>query len=465
MPSARQQRTNGKWRGGGRGALAGVLALMAVVSGLAAAERQPNVVLILADDLAPGDLGIFNGGKTSTPEIDRLFRESVQFGSAYSASPVCAPARAALLTGRWPHRTGVVSLEMKKFPGLTRLKADERTVAEAFRAAGYVTGLIGKWHAGDGPEFHPLRRGFDEFEGFFGSDPVGFHRYPFDVQGTMTETTGKYLTDDLTERAVAFLRRHRERPFFLKLAHYAPHRPLEAPAERVRAYVDKGYDEKIATIHAMVEVLDRGVGRVREELERLGLARDTVVLFTSDNGPDPIPGGRANLGLRGMKYEVYEGGIRVPLAVCWPGRFAPQRTEAVVHFVDFYPTLAELAGVPVLPGAGPIDGKSFLPVLTGATDRTEGPWYWQWSRGVPNYTHNAAMRDGPWKLVLPYVTRAENPPDSRLAPVLYDLSRDPGETTDMADQQPERTARMTAQLRAWMRAVEAERLRPAAGMP
>ena len=358
------------------------LALAAMTAGVAAAaaaERRPNVILILADDLAPGDLGIYNGGKTRTPAIDRLIGESVQFGAAYSASAVCAPARAALLTGRWPHRTGVVSLEMKKFRELTRLKRDERTIAEAFRAAGYVTGLIGKWHTGEGEEYHPLRRGFMEFEGFFGSDPVGFRRYPFDVQGRMAETTGKYLTDDLSDRAVAFVRRHREKPFFLKLAHYAPHRPLEAPAELVRTYEEKGYETKIATIHAMTEIMDRGIGRLREELERLGLTRDTVILFTSDNGPDPIPGPRANLGLRGMKYEVYEGGIRVPLAVCWPGRFAPRRTEAVVHFVDFYPTLAELARVPALPGAGPVDGKSFrgLP-SSGPKSLAAGSWGKLW---------------------------------------------------------------------------------------
>ncbi len=438
------------------------LALAFVPPALAAAEtaRPPNVILIVADDMAVGDVGAFNGGRTRTPSIDGLIAEGVWFNAAYSASAVCAPARAAMLTGRFPHRTGVVTLEMKKFPEMTRLKRDERTIADAFAAAGYVTGLIGKWHTGEGPEYHPLKRGFAEFEGFFGSDPVGYNRYPFDVQGTKREVTGKYLTDDLTERAVAFVRRHRAKPFFLKLAHYAPHRPLEAPAEAVKPYLEKGYDEKTATIYAMIEIMDRGIGRLLAEVDRLGLRRDTVVFFTSDNGPDPIPGERFNHGQRGMKYEIYEGGIRVPLVVSWPGRFVSRHTGAVVHFTDFYPTLAELAKVPVLPGAGPIDGASFLSVLTGEKDRMEVPRFWQWSRGVPNYTHNAALREGSWKLVLPYVTRAQNPPDSREKPALYHLGTDPSEAVDLAEQHPERATQMTERLRALMREVEAERQRP-----
>jgi len=436
---------------------------MRAAAGTAAEGRQPNVVLILADDMAVGDIAAFNGGKTRTPAIDRLIAEGVWFNAAYSGSCVCAPARAALLTGRSPHRTGVVSLEMKKFPELTRLKRDERTIADAFQAGGYVTGLVGKWHTGEGPEYHPLRRGFAEFEGFFGSDLVGYNRYPFDEQGRRIEVTGKYLTDHLTERAIAFVRRHREKPFFLHLAHYAPHRPLEAPAETVAPYLERGYDRNTATIYAMIEIMDRGIGRLMDELEQLGLRRDTVVIFTSDNGPDPIPGPRFNHGLRGSKYEVYEGGIRIPLVVNWPERFRPRPTDALVHFTDFFPTLVDLARLPAPARPRALDGASFLPVLTGDRDRMDVPRFWQWSRGVPNYTHNAAMRDGPWKLVLPYVTRSENPPDSKANPALYHLGTDPGEAVDLAAQHPERFRRMLDRLQAWIREVEAERLRPDEG--
>lgn len=413
--------------------------------------------------MAVGDIAAFNGGKTRTPAIDRLIAEGVWFDAAYSASCVCAPARAALLTGRSPHRTGVVSLEMKKYPELTRLKRDEWTIANAFQAGGYVTGLIGKWHTGEGPEYHPLRRGFAEFEGFFGSDPVGYHRYPFDVQGRRIEVTDRYLTDDLTDRAIAFVRRHRESPFFLHLAHYAPHRPLEAPPAAVTPYLELGYERNTATIYAMIEIMDRGIGRLMDELERLGLRRDTVVIFASDNGPDPIPGPRFNHARRGTKYEVYEGGLRVPLVVSWPGRFRARHSDAVVHFTDVYPTLADLARLPAPPRPRPLDGASFLPVLNGDRDRMDLPRFWQWSRGVPNYTHNAALRDGPWKLVLPFVTRGENPRDSTEKPVLYHLPTDPGETTDLSTRHEERYRQMLERLQAWMRDVEAERRRPDGG--
>ncbi len=433
---------------------------VATAAGAASAARPPNIILILADDLAIGDIAAFNGGLNRTPALDRLVREGVWFDAAYSASAVCAPARAALLTGRWPHRTGVVSLEMQKRAPLTRLHRDETTIADALTAGGYVTGLIGKWHTGAGDDYHPLRRGFAEFEGFSGSDPVGYNQYPFDVQGRRVDVTDKYLTDDLSSRAVEFVRRHRDRPFFLKLAHYAPHRPLEAPAAAVAAYEAKGYARPQATIYAMIEIMDRGIGELFDEVSRLGLRENTIVVFTSDNGPDPIPGARFNIGLRGMKYEVLEGGIRVPLVLSWPGKFAPGSRQAVVHFTDFFPTLLELAGVARPAKGRPIDGVSFVPVLRGTTDRIDVPRFWQWNRAEPNYTHNAALRDGPWKLVRPFVSRADLKGDSTARAVLYHLPTDPGETIDVSAQHPERFARMQAALAKWSAEVERERTRP-----
>ncbi len=425
-----------------------------------AGSERPNVILILADDFAPGDIAAFNGGRTRTPAIDRLVREGVWFNAAYSASAVCAPARAALLTGRYPHRTGVVSLELDKYPELTRLRRDETTIAEVFAASGYVTGLIGKWHTGAGEEYHPLRRGFHEFEGFFGSDQLTYERYTLDVQGEKQEVSGKYLTDDLAERAVAFVRRHRERPFFLKLAHYAPHRPLSAPAAIVQRYEAAGHERKIATIYAMIEVMDRGIGELMAELAALGLRGKTLVIFTSDNGPDPIPGPRFNFGLTGMKYEVTEGGIRVPLVFHWPARFPAGERQALAHFVDFFPTLVELGGLQVPAKAKPRDGTSLVPVLDGRP-APAGVRFWQWNRGEPNYTHNAALREGPWKLVRPFVTRAEPKADAAAAPVLYHLGMDPMETSDLAAQHPERYAEMRAALAAWSAEVEHERRRTA----
>lgn len=436
----------------------GFLGLGLATPWLARAQPPPpNIILILADDMAVGDLARFNDGRTRTPNLDRLVAGGVWFNSAYSASPVCAPARAALLTGRYPHRTGVVSLDLNKEPELTQLHRDEVTLADVFRAGGYATGLIGKWHLGNGGDHHPLKRGFAEFEGFFGSDQMTYNAYTLDVAGEKSAVTGKYLTDDLSERAVEFVRRHRSRPFFLHLAHYAPHRPLGAPEAVIAPYLKQGLDPKIATIYAMIEVMDRGIGELLAELDRLGLRENTLVIFASDNGPDPIPGARFNVGLRGTKYEIHEGGIRVPLVFNWPAKFAAGERQAFAHFTDIFPTLVEIAGLKPPPATKPLDGVSLVPVLSGRGDRVDPVRFWQWNRAVPNYTHNAAMRDGPWKLVRPYVARNVLTGDSTAAPVLYNLSTDPRETADLAAQHPERYERMKKALAMWSAEMERER--------
>ena len=440
-----------------------VLSVMVAWGALAgargAAPTPPNIILILADDLAVGDLACFNGGRTRTPHLDQLIAGGVWFNAAYSASAVCAPARAALLTGRYPHRTGVVSLDLNREPGLTRLHRDEITIADVFTANGYITGLIGKWHIGAGDEWHPLKRGFTEFEGFSGSQQMTYNRYPFDIQGVMREVSDKYLTDDLSERAIAFVRRHRSRPFFLHLAHYAPHRPLGAPEEVIAPYLKAGFDRNTATIYAMIEIMDRGIGALIAELDALDLRKNTLVIFASDNGPDPIPGPRFNHGLRGMKYEINEGGIRVPLVFNWPAKSAGGERQALVHFTDIFPTLVEMAALKLPANAKPLDGMSLVPVLAGRSDRTDAVRFWQWNRAVPNYTHNAAMRDGPWKLVRPFVARGVLQGDSTAAPVLYHLATDPLETTDVAVQHPARMQRMQAALATWSTEVERERTR------
>lgn len=433
--------------------------ILSMAVALGRAQARPNVIFILADDMAPGDIAALNGGRSRTPAIDNLKKTGVWFDAAYSASAVCAPARAALLTGRYPHRTGVVSLEMNTELELTRLKLDEVTIADAFSASGYKTGLIGKWHTGSGAEYHPLKRGFAEFEGFFGSDKMTFWEYTMDVQGVRSAVKDKYLTDDLSERAIDFVRRHAKEPFFLFLAHYAPHRPLNAPAEAVKAYQDRGFDKNTATIYAMIEIMDRGIGELVAELDRLKLRDNTLIVFSSDNGPDPIPGTRFNLGLRGTKYEIHEGGLRVPFIVNWPARYPAGERGALVHFTDLFPTLVDLCGLTVPSKARPRDGVSIVRVLEGKAAEVKTTRFWQWNRKEPNYTHNAAVRDGPWKLVKPYVTRNVPAGDSSEAPALYQLADDPGETNDLAKQEPERYARMRAGLDAISSEVERERRR------
>ena len=423
-------------------------------------ESPPNVILILADDMAVGDLARFNEDITRTPRLDRLVDESVWFNRAYSPSPVCAPARASLLTGRYPHRTGVVTLHPERFPELTRLYLDEVTIADLFTANGYATGMVGKWHTGLGEEYHPLRRGFAEFVGatFMARDVPSYYNYTLDVQGTPRSYEGRYLTNVFTDEAIDFVRQHRDEPFFLHLAHYAPHRPLEAPEEIIEAYRSRGLREEEATIYAMIEVMDRGIGRLLDELDELGLRENTIVIFASDNGPDPVTGSRFNHDLRGTKYTIYEGGLRVPLSVRWPKALDPGTRDEVVTLADILPTLIDLCYLQ-WPTELKLDGASLARLLTGGPADLPIRRFWQWNRGVPHYTHNAAVREGPWKLVRPYVTRELVEDESAERPVLYNLKDDPAETTDVSAKHPERFEQLKAALHDWSMEVERDRLR------
>jgi arylsulfatase A len=389
-------------------------------------------------------------------------RFGVRFEQAYSASPVCAPARAALLTGRYPHRTGVVSLMLNTEPELTRMKRDETTLADVFAANGYRTAIIGKWHTGLGDGYGPVARGFQELAVFHGSDNGGYNRYILHADDRMEEAPRpqeRYLTDELNARAIAFVRRHADKqPFFLHLAHYAPHRPLEAPAEAVASYLKAGFDKDTATVYAMIEIMDRGIGELLGELDTLGLRGRTLVIFASDNGPDPLVAPRFNHDLRGTKYTVNEGGIRVPFVMNRPGAIKPGKTPHPFHFTDVLPTLVEYCGLKHQPGM-PLDGRSFTPLLAGGAAPAVAARFWQWNRAEPNYTHNAAMRDGPWKLVKPYVTKNKITANSAAPHALYHLDDDPREATDLAAKHPERVKSMRDALEAWCRDVEHDRTR------
>lgn len=424
-------------------------------------SSKTNVLLILADDMAYGDLACVNGGLTRTPSLDQLALQSMFFNRGYSAAPVCAPARAAMLTGRYPHRTGVTALN--KNTGQTRLHPDETTIADLFAANGYATGLIGKWHCGDGPACHPLRRGFQEFSGFT-EDLFGklksYYNYALEVQGKEHTFKDRYMTEHLTELAIDFVRRRRDQPFFLHLAYNAPHRPLNAPEKLIQSYKDKGFDQDTATIYAMVEVLDHDIGRLLEELDALGLADNTIVVFASDNGPDLYTGKRFNAQFRGTKYTVYDGGIHVPFMIRWPGRLAPGRDNTMIHFIDLLPTLAAACKI-TPPDALDIDGINLLDVLCRAQKAPDRTLFWQWNRGLPLYTHNAAMIDGNWKLVRPFVTPKTITTESTQPPMLFNLLDDPGEQNDLAAQNPDRVAFMSGGLSEWSKRVERDRVRPA----
>lgn len=441
-----------------------LVAILTLVCSLAAfAADPPNVILILADDMAPGDLASANGGISTTPRLDALADESAVFSNAYAGSPVCAPSRAALLTGRYPHRTGSVTLNQQKHPELTRVKLDETIVAERFKANGYATGIVGKWHSGPSDQYEPPHRGFDESIVFHDSTEVkSYFQYQLDHNGEVRHYEDEgYLTDVLTEHAVDFVRRHRERPFFLHLAHYAPHRPLSAPDDIIAKYTAKGLDEKIATVYAMIEIMDTGIGVLLDELDTLGLAENTLVIFASDNGPDPLVGERFNDPWRGAKYMVNEGGIRVPFFVRWPGTIEPGSRKEAVHFIDVVPSLIEICRLDDGPKGLPIDGVSFAGLLSdGYSEFTPPPRrFWQWNRLNPRVTHNGAVREGDWKLVKPFVTKNYPKGPSDLDYRLYNLASDPGEENDLAAEHPGEVDRLTELYRSWFFEIEADRKR------
>ncbi len=452
---------------------------------------SPNIVLILADDMGYGDIGAFGNDAVQTPVLDRLASESLILTQHYSGSPVCAPARAALLTGRYPHRTGAIdTLEGR---GLDRLALREVTLADVLKSAGYATGLIGKWHLGAlDPRYHPNARGFDEFVGFRGgwSD---YWQWRLDYNGTFRKADGRYLTDVFTEEAVRFIERHHHEPFFLHVTYNAPHFPLQVPDEDADPFreMDK-FTEGVSLIYGMNRRMDRGVGRILEALERHGLAENTLVLFTSDNGPqfggkDDMNTTRYNGCFNGCKGNVYEGGIRVPAILRLPAGFERgRRSNAFIHFTDWMPTLLTVAGLGTSRDLS-LDGFNVLPVLQGESDEVKARRFWQWNRYTPVANCNAAMRDGAWKLIhtpIPeamWITPEDGAMDHRLKyepegiagicrdpepqreipepdpALLFKLDDDPYEQKDLAAACPDRVRTMQQELDRWFESVEAER--------
>jgi arylsulfatase A-like enzyme len=455
----------------------------------------PNIVLIVADDLGYGDLGCFGNSHVQTPVLDRLASEGLRLTQHYSGSAVCAPARAALLSGRYPHRTGAIdTLEGR---GLDRLATREVTLADRLRLAGYATGLVGKWHLGAlDPRYHPNRRGFQEFCGFRGGW-IDYYRYRLDRNGTVAPGDGRYATDVFTEEAVAFVERHRREPFFLHVAYNAPHFPLQCPEEDVQPFASTGrFTPAVSAIYGMNRRMDAGVGRILEALDRHGLREGTLVLFSSDNGPQFGGQGEAstvrhNGDLQGSKGTVFEGGIRVPAILRWPDGLpdAGGRVSHLVHFTDWLPTLLAVAGVDPAggPAAGALDGRDALPLLRGEERGDQPPRFWQWNRYTPVGEGNAAVREGEWKLVRPRIPEAmrvapedlavdralkEVPcpvteisrgpePERTLSPpapsLLYHLGDDPYERHDLAPQEPQRVRRLESLLEGWFAEVEQER--------
>lgn len=437
--------------------------LFSVVAGAAVGgEARPNVVLIVADDLGWADLSCYGSRFHRTPHLDQLAAAGRRFTQAYAASPVCSPTRAAILTGKHPARLGLTDwlpgrgnrpAQRRLGPTLPPgLPLDEVTLAERFRAVGYATGSIGKWHLGGG-ELGPTRQGFDVgiAGSELGSPPsyfAPFQKGNWSIPGLDDAPNGQYLTDRLAIEAERFLEAHRSGPFFLYLPHYAVHTPMSAKPDLTAKYpkwdgTPHGKQEN-PIYAAMLESLDSAVGRVTAALDRLKLADSTIVVFISDNGglatrEGPCTPATNNAPLREGKGWLYEGGLRVPLIVRLPGRIAPGVDETTpVLATDLVPTLLELCG---LPDPGPLDGVSLAPLLTDGKPLAPRDLHWHY----PHYSNQGgrpggAIRAGDWKLI-------QSDESGRFE--LFDLSRDLGESTNLVDKHPEKVGELAARLASW----------------
>jgi arylsulfatase A-like enzyme len=455
------------------GLLAAVVASLAPTPIRAAdAQRKPNIIFILADDLGWTDLGCYGSKYYETPNIDRLRAQGLKFTTAYTCGPNCAPTRACLMTGRYSPRHGIYTVgsgargqakfrKLEPVTNQTRLPLTEQTVAEVLKAGGYTTGMFGKWHLGNDTAHHPLARGFDR-----AIVSAGRH-FNFNTVPKVKVNPETYLADFLTDQAVKFIEDNRERSFFLYLPHFAVHTPLQAKKELIARFEKKkavgGHHNPVYA--AMIASLDESVGRVLAKLDELKLADQTLVIFSSDNGG---VGGYARAGvagakeitdntpLRGGKGMLYEGGIRVPFIVRWPGKIRPGSTcDQPLASIDLLPTLRDVAEVKARL-KNPVDGVSLLPLLQssgkGTLNREALFWHFPGylegnvQKGTWRTTPAGAIHAGDLKLIEFFETgKAE----------LYNVKEDIGEKSDLSEKMPEKARELRAKLAAWRAAVKA----------
>jgi arylsulfatase A-like enzyme len=438
------------------------------LGGAAAAVAQRskslNFIFILIDDMGWTDLGCYGAKSYDTPNIDKLATQGMRFTNAYAACPVCSPTRASILTGKYPARLHLTDWipGRKQWPSaklLTpafrqELPLAEVTLAEALKTAGYASASIGKWHLG-AEGFSPTEQGFDRnVGGTARGSPVSYFG-PFDLPGLRGGPAGEYLTDRLSDEAERFVTENRDRPFFLYLPEFAVHLPLQGKKDLVAKYEAKlaGKETQNNPIYAaMVESVDQGIGRLMGKLDELGIADHTVVILTADNGGLRYEGKQtkpvtSNAPLRAGKGHLYEGGIREPLIVRWPGVVkAGSVCEEPVISVDYFPTILEMAGLGKPRRA--VDGISFMPLLKQAGGSRRDAIYWHY----PHYSNQGgppagAIREGDYKLIEFYE-------DGRVE--LFHLKDDIGEGRNLARQEAKKATELRAKLQRWRKAVNAE---------
>ncbi|QDV52390.1 arylsulfatase [Gimesia fumaroli] len=421
-----------------------------------AAEQKPNIIFIMADDLGYAELGCYGQTKIKTPHIDKLAADGMKFTQAYAGCMVCQPSRSVLMTGQHTGHTAVRANDLNQL-----LYEEDKTVAEVLKAAGYATGMFGKWGLGyAGTSGQPLKKGFDTFTGQLLQVHAHFY-YPFWIwhnnekrmlPENENNQRGTYINDLLHEDAMNFIRENQSQPFFAYLPYIIPHVELVVPEESERPYRGKfpkkqildprpgyiGSEDGLTTFAGMVSRLDDNVGELVAMLEELGIRDNTLIIFTSDNGGQ---GGtwkemtdffNGNAPLRGHKGTMYEGGLRVPFIASWPGKIKPGTTSDLqIGFWDILPTFAQVAGTKVPEGVD-IDGISFLPTLLGkGTQEKQKYLYWEYTK---DKIRSRALRRGDWKVVQ---NRMNQPVE------LYDLGKDIGETKNLAKQHPEKVKELT----------------------
>jgi arylsulfatase A len=443
----------------------------------ALAGESPNIIFILADDLGWSDLSVYGNRFNEAPNLSRMAEEGVRFTSAYAACPVCSPTRASIMSGQYPARVGITDFIIGHWRPYEEvivpknrtqyLPLEIHTLGEILKDAGYSTGYFGKWHLGD-DQYGPDRQGFDRSNVYRGG---GYFDYASRMTTPLEVEPGTVLSRALTDLGIDFIESQQDKPFFLFLAHYDVHVQLDADSALIMKYMKKdtvdGYPCN-PVYAAMIEQVDNSVGRILDKVNELGIADHTLVVFFSDNGGlvsrfDRVPlihqskqqlfegdtllyVASSNAPLRGEKGTLYEGGIREPLIMWWPGHLDPGRTTgALVSSVDFFPTFAELAGVP-LPQDQVFDGESLVELMEGGTGDPGRTLYWHY----PVYHHDepaSALRMGDWKLIQHLV-------DDRVS--LYNLERDPGESLDFSATNPEKVRELMQLLDTWRTGCNAE---------
>ena len=434
----------------GLGAASFVMPERAYCAPQSSPKRKPNFVFILIDDMGFKDLGFMGSRYYETPDIDKLAGEGVVFTNAYSNAPNCAPTRACLMSGQYTPRHGIYTVGTsergqsklrKLIPTQNKTELDSKvvTIPQALKSAGYTSACIGKWHLGDKAPCRPVDRGFD----------VAFER---NHSGHFSKE-GEYLTDRLTDEAIKFIEAGRNRPFFLYLSHHAVHTPIQAKKQLIEKYKKKEPDSihNDPTYAAMIESVDQNVGRLMAKLDELGLRENTVVFFFSDNG------GYGNttsmIPLRGSKGMLYEGGIRVPMIVRWPGVITPGGVcDVPVIGIDFYPTMLKMAGTPQ-PSGHILDGLSIVPLLKGKETLNRQAIFWHFPAYLEPYNDKqwpwrtapaGAIQQGDWKLI-------EFFEDGKIE--LYNLKEDLGEKNNLAETMPEKANELRCTLIEWRKSV------------